>query len=379
MRRLLALAEKEKRLVLGMMTGTSLDGLDLGLFWISGQKTQVKIEQAAFTTEPYPESLRAAIIRCFHGSAQEICRLNMDLGQFYASRALDFASDQAHLGPIDLVGSHGQTIWHVHGHSSLQTGEATLLAQTLGCPVVSDFRVSDISQGGSGAPLVPYLDRIFYGQSGLNTALLNLGGIGNVTYLPADPNEPLIAFDTGPANGILNEAAFIISHGGSTCDLDAQFSSLGKVDPQLLALLLDHPYFKLRPPKSTGRELFGQPYVQSIFNKWPGGHFDLLRNLVAFVAHSVALSFEQHLPKLDRLFVSGGGAHHPLLMADLKERLAPLSVEPLPTTSAFTADSKEAAAFALFAHERINSNPTSLPEVTGARRAVSMGKISLPD
>ena len=380
MDRWVALVQKPVRIVLGLMSGTSLDGLDLGLYQIRGAGLGVQMTELAFSTLPYPKELRQSIAKSLEGSVADLCRLNLDLGWFYAHACQDFLAQTGYRDRLDLVGHHGQTIYHIHGHSSLQTGEAAVLAQVLGVPVVSDFRLSDIAAGGSGAPLVPYLDRVFFSDPKESRALQNLGGIGNVTYLSKDPQAPVLAFDTGPANGVLNEAVRWATLGKEEFDLDGKLAAQGQVPKPLLQEFLGHPYFARTPPKSTGREDFGRPYVQSLIGRFPQVTGpNLLATLVEGVAQSLARAYRDFLPPLDRVYLSGGGASNPQLVQRIQTALASTKVEVLPKIAAFSSDSKEAAAFALFAHERANGNPTNLREVTGAKRLVSMGKITLPD
>ncbi|MDT8447943.1 MAG: anhydro-N-acetylmuramic acid kinase [bacterium] len=377
MQQLLDLVKMPTRRVLGLMSGTSLDGLDMGLFEISGSGAQVQMKQLAFETADYPADLRRAIMDAFRGDTAQLCRINVELGRFYASRCLDFC---ARVGQPDVIGMHGQTLWHIHGHSSLQSGESAVLAQAMGKVVIHDFRLADIAAGGAGAPLAPYLDRVFFQSPTEARAVQNLGGIGNVTFLPKDPSAPLIAFDTGPANGILNEAVYLLTHGRESFDRDGALAAQGQVDEALLDSLSAEPYFAMRPPKSTGREDFGRDYVQRIISRWGHlSHADLLCSLTALVARSIARAYKDFLPRVERVYLCGGGQHNPLLVAQLTQALAPRMVEPLPVVPAFDGDSKEAAFFALFAHERLNGHPTNVPEVTGAKRLVSMGKITLPD
>jgi len=367
------------RNVLGLMSGTSLDGLDMGLYQIEGSGADVQMKQLAFGCTPYPTELRTKIRAAFAGDTSLICALNVELGQFYANESALFLDQLGSLGQVDLVGMHGQTVYHIPGHSSLQIGDPSFLAQQLNVPVVYDFRSADIAAGGHGAPLVPYLDRLFYRSTTESLVLQNLGGIGNLTYLPKDSNQPLIAFDTGPANGILNELAHQITKGEQEYDHDGKISASGVVQSDLLETLLQHDYFGEKPPKSTGREDFGFQFVSELLEKFPMRKpEDLMATLCELVAQSLRLSYQQHLPEVDKVYLTGGGALNPDLVARIKQAIKPIVLEDLPPNPAFDLDSKEAAAFALFAHERLNNHRTNLPEVTGACRPVCLGKIALP-
>ena len=380
MKELIRIFEKTERLAIGLMSGTSLDGVDIALVWLKGSGRGVSYELKDFHTYPMPYALQKRIEAAFTGQAEEICRLNFDLGSFFADLVLDFCSvKKVEIDEIDLIGSHGQTIRHIHSHSTLQIGEADMIARKTDTVVVSDFRAADIAAGGSGAPLVPYFDRILFRDIPGNLALQNLGGIGNVTFLPSNRKEPVIAFDTGPANAVLNELSEIVSNGQHGYDKDGVLSKRGKCDPDILRELLTHPYFTAELPKTTGREEFGKEYVKRQMRNTPQlSPPDLLRTCLSLVAQSVVNAYRRYLPTLDRVIVSGGGAHHPLIVGEIREGLAGVEVDLIDSVCSIGSDSKEAVAFALLAHEKINQVPTNIPSVTGADRPVSLGKISVP-
>ena len=380
MKELLQLSEKKERLVIGLMSGTSLDGVDLALVKFRGSGPDIAFEVKSFHTYSFPTVLRQRIQKSFIGSVEEICRLNFDLGHFFADLVLDFCkTKKTALETVDLIGSHGQTVFHLHQHSTLQIGEADVIAQKTHTIVVSDFRTADIAVGGSGAPLVPYFDQVLFGHLPGHLALQNLGGIGNVTYLPADRNKHIIAFDTGPANAVLNELTEIISGGEQSYDQDGFFSKQGTCNDTVLHDLLQHSYFQRALPKSTGREEFGKSAVARLMKKYPEVKgVDLLRTCVSLISQSILQAYRRYLPPLDWAIISGGGAHHPLIIKELTEGLKGTRVVLIDTVCDIDADSKEAVAFALLAHEKINQCPTNVPSVTGAQKPVSLGKISIP-
>jgi len=359
-----------------MMTGTSLDGLDLAYCRFTGKGAATAVELLAFDVHPIPNALKLRIQSCLvGGTAQEICRLHYDLGRFYAEEAKRFFSThRLDLEQLDLVGNHGQTIWHEPGHSTLQLGQAAFLAQALGVPVVQDFRAADVAAGGQGAPLVPYLDRHLFAQTGQNRVLLNLGGMANCTFLGAQGQ--VVAMDTGPCNAILNELTEVITQGSQQYDHDGEIAFSGKLDTNLVNRLLLHPYFSRRAPKSTGREEFGKAFVENLLATEAGRPLpDLMRSLVRLAAVSIAQGVHQLCGKPDQVWAAGGGLHNPVLMQDLNELLG---VHFSALEAPFPPDAKEAVAFALLAHERLNGIPTNLPQATGAGRAVCLGEITLP-
>ncbi len=377
MKEWIKLSQKTSRLVLGLMSGTSLDGVDLALCKITGQGAKMDIRLKAFATHPMPLALKKRIQSSFLGQPEELCRLNFDLGEFFAQSVLQFCHVQG-LAPkeIDIIGSHGQTIWHVPGHSTLQIGEGAVIAAMTGVPVISDFRVADMAKGGEGAPLVSYLDRALFADPQRNLALHNLGGISNFTYLPA--SGEVFALDTGPGNAPLNELTERVTQGKLNFDKDGAIAAQGKVLPDLLAEMLTHPYFAKPLPKSTGREEFGAPFIEALLQKHPQvSPPDFMRTLVALVAQSSARAYRQYAPAVEKIWVSGGGMHNPVLLAALREAVG-VPLEPLPASQALNPDAKEAVAFALFAHEWFNGQATNLPEVTGAKGLARLGKLSLP-
>ena len=380
MKKLLQVYNKSKRLVIGLMSGTSLDGVDIVLIRIQGSGFNTSFEILAFETAAISDVIKKQIKQCFNGNTQEICRLNYDLGNLYADQILQFLSKYSvKLKDVDLIGSHGQTIYHCHQHSTLQIGEPEIIAQKTNTVVISNFRAADIAVGGSGAPLVPYLDYILFHDTHQKTALQNLGGIGNVTCISGKAREDIIAFDTGPANTILNELTEIITRGTKAFDKNGFYSKQGEIKTELLTFLMDHPYFSQQLPKSTGREQFGKAYVEDVLKSFPKiSQVDVLRTFVRFITKCIYLGYQHNLPAVDQIFCSGGGADHPLIISDLRQFFGD-KIHHFKKIKGISSDTKEAVAFALLAHEKINSTPTNIPSVTGASKNVSLGVISVPD
>lgn len=394
MEKLQSLLKKKKLRVIGLMSGTSADGMDAALTEITGFGTQTQVKTLSFVSLPYPEEIRGEILRLasgVQGGSRDLCLFNFLLGKLSLD-ACRKACEKAGLPPseADLVGSHGQTLYHIPspvpymGHeltATLQLGEASVIAEGLGCPVISDFRVRDMAAGGQGAPLVPYVEYLLYKQENKTVGLQNIGGIGNLTVLPrGGAPEDTFAFDTGPGNMVMDQIAERISDGAMRCDLDGALSARGQYSPELLAMMLNDPYLAKRPPKTTGREDYGKAYVDALMNhaKTLGlSGPDALATALRFTAECVRIAIERFCPvQPDYLVVGGGGGRNPGLMRCLREIL------PMPVLInedlGYDSDAKEAVAFAVLANECIHQSPNNMPCVTGARHPVVMGKITLP-
>ncbi len=361
--------------VAGIMSGTSLDGIDVAVIEIRGRRW--KLLSTSFT--PYPKNVREAILGVSnaHTHTASIARLHFLLGELYAEAV------SKHPG-VELVGCHGQTIFHestpalIAGRrvkSTLQIGEASLIAEKLGVPVVSDFRPRDIAAGGTGAPLVPYVDYFLYRHPKRRRAALNIGGIANITYIPAKAKpEEVIAFDTGPGNMVVDALAAQATRGKLNYDLDGKLAMRGRLNPALLDRLLRDPFIRRQPPKSAGREQYGREFVERLLAT--GERIvDLIATATALTAAAVEYSIRQFTGPVDDLIVSGGGAHNPMMMAYLAAFLPGVRV----ATSAdygVDIDAKEAIAFAILAYETWRKRPSNLPSATGARHPVILGKIT---
>jgi anhydro-N-acetylmuramic acid kinase len=375
--------------VIGLMSGTSLDGIDAALVEIAGSGRAARARLLRFAATPFPPGVREDIERLIDpthaSSAAEIAAANFRLGSAFADAAEAVAAGE----PVDLVGSHGQTVWHQPPWmktrsdlpaSTLQLGEPAVIAARLGAVTVGDFRVADVAVSGEGAPLVPYADWVLFRAPGCVRALQNVGGIANVTVV-SDRIDDVFAFDTGPGNMIIDGLAEWATGVRGAIDEGGSLSARGRVLPELLARLLDDDYLRRPPPKSTGRERYGRGFVNELVGRSPGvDPLDLVATAVAFTAESIAQSYRSFLfPRahVEEVLVSGGGAHNATLMAQLAERLAPLPVRVF-EHDGVAADAKEAVAFALLAVEAIHASPANVPAATGARRHAVLGKICLP-
>ncbi|HYW05392.1 MAG TPA: anhydro-N-acetylmuramic acid kinase [Longimicrobium sp.] len=376
--------------VIGLMSGTSLDGVDAALVEIGGSGTDdVEARVIHSITLPYDEARRAAIHDgILAGTAEALCGLHADLGEWFAEAVVQVCAEaDVDMGSVDAVGSHGQTVWHrppAGGRrgATLQLGDAATIAERTGIAVVADFRTRDVAAGGQGAPLVPWVDQLLYSVPDRARALQNIGGIGNVTRVPPrGSNEAVFAFDTGPGNALIDAAVEIATGGKLTFDRDGKLAARGTVDEALLADLLRHPFFAAEPPKSTGREEFGRPFVMRMVEALqPEGDADwmeLIATLTELTARSIADSYRAWLiPRgLDEVVITGGGARNPTLVRRITELLAPL---PVIDGAALGVDpeAKEAVAFALLAWAHLRGIPANLPSATGAAGPRVLGSLT---
>jgi anhydro-N-acetylmuramic acid kinase len=382
-------------LVLGMMSGTSADGIDVALARISGAPPKLNAKLIGHTSVKFPSAVRKEILRVAEQhpiTAGALSQLNFLLGELFALAALA-ACRHFRMPPskIALIGSHGQTIFHQGKPvsfigrptaSTLQIGEPAVIAAKTGITTAGDFRPADIALGGQGAPLVPYVDYLLYRHAKSGRVALNLGGIGNVTVLPrAAKPEEVFAFDTGPANMLIDALVSHFTRGRQRFDKNATLASQGRSLPALLDDLMRDPYLKLVPPKSTGREYYGHAYLKKVLTlgrRHRAKPNDLIRAATIFTALSVVDALNRFvLPKtkIHQLIVSGGGAHNPLILGQLSAALP--SIEVLPSSRlGVPEDAKEAFAFALLAYETLRRRPSNLPSATGARGPAILGKIS---
>ena len=391
---LVALMEKPSRLVIGLMSGTSADGVDAALCRITGHGTSTKVEQLGFVFDPFDTRVREEILRLAGGqeaTAADFCRINFLLGRLYAETSLRLCREcGVEPKDIDLVGSHGQTLWHIPQpetylgqtfRSTLQLGECSVLTETFGCPVVGDFRVRDVAAGGLGAPLVPYSEYLIYRSETKCIALQNIGGIGNITCLPpACKPEDVFAFDTGPGNMVMDAVYGAITHGEKRFDEGGAFAAKGQVHQPLLNLMMDDEYVRRQPPKTTGREYYGPAYVERIMAEAKAQCLtdeDLMATVTAFTAATIAYSVEHFFPvKPDELIIGGGGSMNATLLKDIATALPACNVMTNEQLG-YDSNAKEAVAFAVLANEAIFAGCNNMPSVTGATKGVVMGKISL--
>jgi anhydro-N-acetylmuramic acid kinase len=370
--------------IIGLMSGTSMDGIDAALVDVEPPGPAAALLRdgdwrlVAFRTFPYPRSSREEIHDLVSGGdLASLTRLNVRLGEWFAEAALE-ACREAGVDPksVDLIGSHGQTVWHEPPReggrgATLQLACPATIAERTGMAVVSDFRSRDMAAGGEGAPLVPWVDRLLY-SADRPRVLQNIGGMANLTFLPpVDSGAPVVAFDTGPGNALIDAAVELATGGERAYDEGGAWARSGAVDQARLTALLEHPYFDRPPPKSTGRETFGRGYVRALVDEaGPAGQrewADLIATLTAFTARSIAEAIARWTPAArdTEVIVTGGGARNPMLMEMLAAELAPAAVRG-DGSGALRPEAREAVAFALLAWAHVHGLPANLPEVTGA-------------
>jgi anhydro-N-acetylmuramic acid kinase len=357
--------------VAGIMSGTSLDGIDVAIVEIDGRN----VRTLRFQSTPYPRRLRQAILDVSNTTTTTaaIARLHFELGEQYARAAI-----RAGLEGVELIGCHGQTIYHESGVATLQIGEAGVIAERTGIPVISDFRPADIAAGGKGAPLVPFVDYLMFRHARRNRIALNIGGIANVTVIPAGTRaDRVIAFDTGPGNMVIDALASEYTKGRQRFDRSGRLAAKGKVNRVELDALLDDPYYRLAPPKTAGREQYGREFVERLHASG-AGMLDLIATATTLTAATIAIGIRRFAGIASGdLIVSGGGAHNPRIMSHLAAFLPEFTIA---TSSDYgmDVDAKEAIAFAILAHETWRGRPSNLRSATGARHPAVLGVRSIP-
>lgn len=381
--------------VAGIMSGTSADGIDVAFVHIGPQKDRLKIELIAHESSPYSKTLRTAVLAAMDArsiSAAELARLNWRLGIAYAEAVRK--TWDLHPCKLDLIGCHGQTIYH-QGKPALyagkkfsctwQLGEAALIAATMRLPVVSNFRPADMAAGGQAAPLVPLLDFVWFSDTKRARVLQNIGGIANLTLVPPSSGiDKLLAFDTGPGNMVIDALTEQQFH--RPFDQNGRIAARGRVLGKVVDRVLQQSFFQARPPKSAGREEFGAAFTSSFLRackKAGGSSEDAVATATALTAQSIALAFERFVrPSLSRsapvdYIVSGGGAKNPVLMRMLRERLGPFGCTLHDSTAlGLPVEAKEAAAFALLAYYTWHRKPANVPSATGAKHLAILGQIT---
>lgn len=378
-------SSRPRRLV-GLMSGTSLDGVDAALVEVRGGIPYDELTPLAFYTRPYTPEERARLAGLMRPDVPlpEVTAGHMWLGELFAEAALCVIAS-AGLTPaeIDAVASHGQTVWHIppaagQPGATLQLGQPAVIAERTGCLTVADFRSRDMAAGGQGAPLVPFADYLLFSGLGCSVAVQNIGGIGNVTWLPRDATpETLVAFDTGPGNMVIDALVSDYTEGRETFDRDGALAAAGQVDAGLLAAWLDHPYFRQAPPKSTGRELFGTPYARMLRAQAEARGLspaDTVATATALTAESIARAYRDFLGPLDEVVLGGGGSYNPTLRRLLTERLPGIPVR-THEDHGLSGEAKEAIAFTLLGHATLCGVPANVPAATGARHPAVLGTI----
>lgn len=378
--------------VIGLISGTSVDGIDVAVVNIEGEGYDLEVQLVAGGTEAYPADLQQQILAVCAGepiSLADVADLDDAIADQFAQAAQGILNQT---GPVDLVASHGQTVFHrpVQGDRlaySVQLGRGVSLARRLGVPTVSNFRRADIEAGGEGAPLVPIVDLCLLSHPQQSRCVQNIGGIGNVTYLPAwdrrQASQPpaILGWDTGPGNSLIDIAMTTLSEGTLTYDVDGAWAAQGTPCADLLNEWLQHPYLHQPPPKSTGRELFGWDYFQQCYAEAQHrglSPMDIVATLTAFTAATIAQSYRDFLPALpEAILVGGGGCRNPTLMAFLQAHFPDIPVAPT-DEAGMPASDKEAIAFAVLGYWRWQGFPGNLPTVTGAASATLLGEIHHP-
>jgi len=387
------LAAKRVLRVVGLMSGTSADGIDAAIVDVGPRGVKL----LAFDTYPYPPALRRRVFALFGprtSRVDEICHLNFVLGELFAAAVLRLARRSGiALGSIDLIGSHGQTIYHdPRGRracgrvvrSTLQIAEPSVIAERTGITTVADFRPRDMAAGGQGAPLVPYADHVLFADGRRSRAVQNIGGIANVTYLPAGGGiGDILAFDTGPGNMIIDRVVCRATAGRRTYDKDGHMAARGTVQPDLLARLMKHPYLRRRPPKTTGREEFGTQFTDALYDgarRRALAPKDVAATATMFTAASIADAYARFLPgPVDEVILCGGGARNAtlvdMLRRELRRRMPRAPAVRLMDELGLNADAKEAVSFAILAAATIRGQAGNVPSATGASRPAVLGKI----
>jgi len=391
------LRDKQATTAVGLMSGTSLDGVDAAVVRIEGCGLDSRVQLLHYYSQPYDDALRErlkALCTREQSDVALICGMNVYLAELFADAALAAVQEAGLLmDDIDFVSSHGQTVWHIPQadpadpflmKSTLQIGELSVLAKRTGKPAVGDFRPADMAVGGQGAPLAPYGDLILFRHPDKGRLLQNVGGIGNCTALPAQAGpEDVFAFDTGPGNMVIDQTVYLLSEGRMSYDEAGNWAAEGTADEQLVAELMAHPYFGMEPPKSTGRELFGKAYAAEFLGKAKGrglGHADIVATATAFTARSIAEGYRRFVfprCRIDEVIVTGGGAHNGTLLAMLASMLPEQTVMNSQSLG-FNDDAKEAVIFALLGNDFMYGIRNNLPSATGAAEATVMGKLALP-
>jgi len=391
MKRLERLLKKKKRKVVGLLSGTSADGIDACLVEIDHSRPKLKIKELGFKTYPFPEIVRKKILRVSAPAFQnldEVLRLNMAMGEYFASAALSLIKDAGYdAQQVDLIGSHGQTIRHLPQEvlrlkkkvrATFQMGELSVIAQRTSLVTVGDFRTPDMASGGQGAPLAPLGHFLLFSNKSFSQVILNLGGIANFTILPKNCKlKDVWGFDTGPCNVILDTLARRLFR--KKYDRDGKIASSGKVSQNLLKKLKRHKYFRLFPPKSTGREDFDEIFIKRIAESKLSPQ-DLVATASELIVWSIWNAYRRYVEphyKIEELIISGGGVHNKHLLQRLSELFYPVEII-TSDKAGYDPDAVEAIVFALLADQTINEAPGGLKKVTGASKDAILGKICLP-
>jgi anhydro-N-acetylmuramic acid kinase len=377
-------------LIVGLMSGTSADGIDAALCEVSGSPPHLEAKSVHAIAVPYPDGFQARILRASQpdtGRIDELCLLHFALAELFAAATLRVIEESGRKpSDVDLIGLHGQTFWHSvepdgRVNATLQLTEAAILAERTGITTISNFRPRDIAAGGQGAPLTAYIDWLLLRHPTKWRAVQNIGGIGNVTFLPPlnDNTSQPKAFDTGPGNALIDSIMMVLTDGAALYDEDAGLARKGRIDEEWLGELLTHPYYDIKPPKTTGRELFSKAMAAELIDEGKKRGNDpssIVATITTLTAQSIADAYQRFSPApIDEVILGGGGRHNPIMVDLLSGILQPTRVlthEDIGMDS----DNKEALVFAVLAHESWHARPGTLPALTGATHPVVLGQIT---
>ena len=399
MKAFIELLNKDKKLIIGLMSGTSVDGIDAAIVEITGHSLETEVDLIAFETFPFPPGVPQRILALCHpdtGRVDDICEMNFYIGHLFAE-AVKYILQKSGIraNDITLIGSHGQTIHHLPKDTSvdcndsrypstLQIGEPAVIAHETGIPTIADFRVADVAADGQGAPLVSYPDYLLFHDSVKTVGLLNIGGIANLTVLPANGTfDSVSAADTGPGNMCIDAVVSEITEGAEHYDKDGTRAAVGTVHQLLIGEWLKHPFFHLSPPKTTGREMFGHTYAMECLTDCREHKLSdnaCIATLTELTVQTIVGYIERFIigqNPIDTLYVSGGGVHNQTIMRRLSEVLTNTTVESV-DNSGISADAKEAIAFTILANEALHGNAGNLPSATGASVRKILGKFVCP-
>ena len=384
----------KEQYAIGLISGTSADGVDAALVKISGSGLRTKIQLVEFETYPYPAEIKEMVLATASpekGTVDLICHLNFRLGDIFANAALSIIQKtNLENSAVGFIGSHGQTIRHLpEGHtdfpenipSTLQIGEPSVIAEKTGIKTVADFRARDMAAGGLGAPLAPFAHFLLFHHENETRVIQNIGGIGNLTCLPKGGEiDKVTAFDTGPGNMLIDGLVSRLSQGEKQFDEDGAWALKGKINDGLLEFLMEHPFIRKLPPKATGREEFGEVFLNKVLSEaeeYNISEDDLVATVTAFTAESIIFNYKEHIFKTEcpsEIIFCGGGIHNTCLMDMIKKKLPDIPVSST-EKHGISPDAIEAVSFAILANETVHGNPSNLPSVTGAKRKVILGKI----
>jgi len=393
MKKLAGIRKKGYKIALGVLSGTSVDAVDIVLAGIRGTSVSLKVDVIDYQEYSIPQRLRTFILENSakgQGSVDNLCRMNFLIGNLYASKINRFLNERnIKNAEIDFIGSHGQTVHHLPASdkmfgysvkSTLQIGDPSVIANCTGILTVGDFRTADVAAGGGGAPLVPYLDYALFRSDRRNRILLNIGGIANLTFLKKNCKlNDVIAFDTGPGNMMIDYIARKLF--SRNYDRDCRLANKGIISDALFSEIKRRDtYYKSRPPKSTGREFYGAAFVDGILNKFKKAKpEDVIRTFTFYTAYTVSENIKKFIKPKERfeLLVSGGGSKNKIILTALESLIKNAEVKVL-DENGINSSNKEAVLFAVLANETLRGNPSNVVSVTGAARNVKLGKICLP-